>query len=302
MDPIARIAEYKRQHNAVILAHNYQLPEIQDVADIRGDSLGLAIEAARAQADTIVFCGVLFMAETAKILNPGRTVLIPEPEAGCPLADMITAEQLRAFQAEHPGARTVCYVNSSAEVKALSDICCTSSNAVKVLREAFTPDEEILFVPDRNLAAWAAGQLPDRTIIPWKGFCYTHHRLLPEVVDRARAEHPGAEVIVHPECPPAVTARADHVLSTGGMASHVATSPQREFIIGTELGMLYRLRQDNPDKVFHHAFEAMVCPNMKKTNLASLVSALETGSHEVTLDPDLITRARHSIDAMLEHV
>ncbi len=295
-----RIRQLAQDLGAVILAHNYQLPEIQEVADLCGDSLGLSVAAAQSQAPVIVFCGVYFMAETAKILAPQATVLIPEPEAGCPLADMITAEQLRAFQADHPGAKTVCYVNSSAAVKALSDLCCTSSNAVEVIRAAFSPKDEILFVPDRNLAAWVAAQLPDHRIIPWKGFCYTHHRLLPEFILQARAAHPEAEVLVHPECPPQVTAVADQVLSTGGMAKHVAASSRSEFIIGTEQGMVWRLAHDHPDKVFHHAFSAMVCPNMKKTTLSHLLAALEQRQHAVTLDPDLAAAARRGIQAMLD--
>ncbi len=299
VDARERIAELKTERGAVILAHNYQLPEVQEVADIRGDSLGLSIAAAETEAQVIVFCGVWFMGETAKILSPERTVLVPEPEAGCPLADTITGDQLRAFQAEHPGAPTVCYVNSSAEVKALSDICCTSSNAVEVVASVAGPGERVLCVPDRNLAAWVAGRLPDREIVAWKGFCPTHHRLLPEMVAEQRRAHPEAEVLVHPECRPEVTALADHVLSTGGMCAHVAASECTEFVIGTERGMLHRLAADNPGKRFHHAFGRMECPNMKKTTLGSVVMALEHSRHAVTLDPALSERAARSIRAML---
>ncbi len=243
MDLRARIGELKRRKNAVILAHNYQLPEVQDAADFVGDSLELSRKAAGLEASTIVFCGVHFMAETAAVLAPGKTVLLPEIEAGCPMADMINGRELRAWKAQNPGLKVVCYVNTSAEVKAESDICCTSSNAVAVVESLGV--DRVLFVPDKNLAAYVARET-GKTVIAWDGYCYVHHRFTPRDIEEARAKHPQAEVWVHPECPLDVIERADKVLSTGKMVLEARATTRREVIIGTEKGIIYRLSKENP--------------------------------------------------------
>lgn len=301
MDVVERIKQLKKERNAVILVHNYQLPEIQDIADYNGDSLGLSIEAAKTDADVIVFCGVWFMAETAKIISPNKTVLIPEPNAGCPMADMVTAEQLRELKEQHPNAKVMSYVNSSAEVKAECDICCTSANAVRIAEKAFSQEDEIIFVPDQHLARYTATQIK-RNFIYWKGFCPTHARILPELIEAKKKEHPEAEVIVHPECSMAVIELADKVLSTGGMCKYVPESDAKEFIIGTENGMVYRLQQDNPDKKFHTVSGLTVCPNMKKTTLDKVLMSLENMQHEVVVPKDIADKARVSIERMFDYV
>ena len=291
------IERLKRERNAVILAHNYTRPEVQDAADFTGDSLELARRATEVDADVIVFCGVYFMAETAAILNPSRTVLIPDPGAGCPMADMITGEQLRALKAAHPGAKAVCYVNSTAEVKAECDICVTSGNAEKVMR-TFAPDEEILFVPDQHLGGHIAGLL-GRTYTLWPGYCPTHQMITAKRVADARAAHPGAPVLVHPECAKDVRAADDHALSTGGMCRFARESDAREIVVGTETGILHRLRKENPDKVFHPVNDRMVCPNMKKTTLDNLAASLREMKTRVVVPEDVAARARRAIEAML---
>jgi quinolinate synthase len=300
MDIIAEINKLKAERNAVILAHNYQLPEIQDIADYNGDSLGLSIEASKTKADVIVFCGVSFMAETAKIISPNKTVLLPAPDAGCPMADMITAEQLRSLKTKHPNAKVMCYVNSSAEVKAECDLCCTSANASFVANKAFEPTQEVIFVPDKHLANYTAKDT-GRTFIIHPGFCPTHNRILPEHVKAARAAHPGAEVLVHPECSLAVIAEADKALSTGGMGSYVPRSTANEFIIGTEEGMIYRLQKDNPTKKFYPLLPGvMVCPNMKKTTLEKVYLSLKEMKHRVEVPVDIAAKARGAIMRMIE--
>ena len=238
---IEKLSRLKSQRRAVILAHNYQRPEVQDAADYVGDSLGLSRQAAGTKAEVILFCGVDFMAETAAILCPGRKVLVPDPRAGCPMANMVTARELRALKAQHPAARVVCYINSSAEVKAESDVCCTSANAVQVVR-SLPADCEIIFVPDQSLGDYAAKQA-GRKLILWPGYCPTHHRILTADILRARSEHPGAKVVVHPECTADVIALADHVASTTGILKLCQSSPAKEFIIGTEIALLHRLRE-----------------------------------------------------------
>ena len=292
-----RIDELKRRRNAVILAHNYQPDEIQAIADFTGDSLELSRKCAQLEADVIVFCGVWFMAETAAILNPGKTVLIPDPAAGCPMADMLTGAQLRTFKAEHPGAKVVCYVNSTAEVKAESDICCTSANALAVVRSL--GDAEVLFVPDRHLGSYTAEKL-GKPLILWPGFCPTHQRLAVAEIAALRADHPGAPVLVHPECAKPVRDAADHVLSTGQMCRHVKRATERAFIIGTEMGILYRLRTENPDKAFYPVNDRLLCPNMKKISLEKVLWSLEDLQHRVTVDAAIAARARQSIEAMLK--
>jgi quinolinate synthase len=292
-----RIEELKRRRKAVILAHNYQLPEIQDIADFVGDSLELSRKAAGLDAETIVFCGVHFMAETAAILAPGKTVLLPEIEAGCPMADMINGRELRAWKDRYPGLKVVCYVNTSAEVKAESDICCTSSNAVAVVESLGV--DRVLFVPDKNLAAYVAKR-SGKTVIAWDGYCYVHHRFTPRDIEEARAAHPGAEVWVHPECPIEVSDLADKVLSTGKMVLEARTTASREVVIGTEKGIIYRLAKENPAVRFFPARETALCAHMKMTTIDKVLRALETDTYRVEVPPEIADRARGAIQAMIK--
>jgi len=291
-----RIEELKRRKRAIILAHNYQLPEVQDAADFTGDSLELSRKAASLDAEIIVFCGVHFMAETAAVLAPEKTVLLPEPAAGCPMSDMVTARELRMWKEKYPGRPVVCYVNTSAEVKAESDICCTSSNAVAVVNSLAA--EEVLFVPDKNLAAFVARET-GRRIIAWDGYCYVHHRFRPEDIRAARAAHPGAEVWVHPECPLDVIDLADRVLSTGKMVGEARTTQAREVVIGTEKGIIYRLTKENPAVRFFPARDAALCVNMKMTTLEKVLAALEDKVPPVTVPAAVADRARKAIEAMI---
>ncbi len=295
-DLIKKIRELKKKREAIILAHNYQLPEVQEIADITGDSLELSRAAARTEAKVIVFCGVHFMAETAKVLSSAKTVLLPDEQAGCPMADMITREQLLEFKSAHPGIPVVAYVNTSAEVKAESDICCTSANAVRVVESL--ESREILFVPDKSLAAYVASKT-SKTIIPYCGYCPTHHRILASDVLRAKREHPEALVIAHPECTMDVISLADAVESTSGMLRFVAASQAKEFIICTERGLLYRLKKENPNKVFYNPSPVNVCPNMKKINLEKILWSLEDMQPAIELPEDVITRARCAIERMI---
>ncbi len=291
------IRELLARRNAVLLAHNYQRDEIQEIADITGDSLGLSQEAARSGAEVIVFCGVHFMAESAAILSPAKTVLLPRMDAGCPMADMITADDLRTWRTVHPGAVVVTYVNSSAEVKALSDVCCTSSNAVNVVRSV-PPEKEIFMVPDRNLAHYVA-KVSGRRLSWWDGYCPTHERLTAADTARAKGAHPDALLVVHPECRPEVVAMADAVLSTSGMYSYCRRSTAMEFVVGTEMGILYRLRKENPGKKFHLASRALLCPNMKLTTLEDVRDALATLSPVVTVPREIREKALAALEAML---
>ena len=285
-----------KQRNAILLAHNYMRDEVQEIADITGDSLGLSIEAAKTDADVIVFCGVHFMAESAAILSPGKTVLLPRLDAGCPMADMVTEPGLMEMKAMFPGVPVVTYVNSSAAVKALSDICCTSANAVKVVNSL--PDQEIIFVPDRNLGQYVA-RFADKTFHFWDGFCPTHERLKPEAVLRLKADHPDALFMCHPECNPAVVALADQVCSTSGMYDFCKGSEARKFLVGTEAGILYRLRRENPDKEFILASPALICPNMKLTSLEDILAALQTMQPVVTVTEEVRIPAKRALDRML---
>ena len=293
---VEEISRLRRERRAVILAHNYCRAEVQDVADFTGDSLELARRASGVEADVIVFCGVYFMAETAAILNPGKTVLVPDETAGCPMADMITGEQLRELKARHPGAAAVCYVNCPAEVQAACDICVTSGNAERVMA-TFPKDREIIFVPDRHLGSHIAEKLGVSYIL-WPGYCPTHARLTAKMVEDARAAHPGAPVMVHPECRREVRDAADERLSTGGMCAFARTSPAREFIVGTETGILHRLRGENPEKKFWPVAD-VTCPNMKKATLEKVRDCLRDMTPRVTVPPDVAARARRAIDAML---
>ena len=293
----AEIERLKRERRAVILAHNYCRGEVQDVADFTGDSLELARRATEVDADVIVFCGVYFMAETAAILNPGKTVLIPDPTAGCPMADMVTAAQLRELKAKHPGAAAVCYVNSTAEVKAECDICVTSGNAERVMA-TFPADREIIFVPDQHLGSHIMGLL-GRKYILWPGYCPTHAALSAKSIADARAAHPGAPVLVHPECSRDVREAADERLSTGGMCRYARESAAKEIVVGTEVGILHRLQLENPEKTFYPVNDRLVCPNMKKTTLENLAESLRETKHRVTVPDDIAVRARRAVEAML---
>ncbi|MBQ8126100.1 MAG: quinolinate synthase NadA [Kiritimatiellae bacterium] len=296
-EKIVEIRRLAKERGAVILAHNYQRAEVQDAADWTGDSLELARKATEIEADVIVFCGVYFMAETAAILNPSKTVLIPDPTAGCPMADMITGAQLRALKAQHPGAKAVCYVNSTAEVKAECDLCVTSGNAERVM-QTFAPDEEIIFVPDQHLGGHIAGLLGRRYIL-WPGYCPTHAALTVKAIQDARAAHPGAPVLVHPECAKDIRDAADARLSTGGMCRFARESSAPEIIVGTEVGILHRLRQESPGKRFYPVSERLVCPNRKKTTLENLMESLREMKTRVTVDAAVARRAKRAIDAML---
>jgi quinolinate synthase len=292
-----KIAKLKKKRNAVIIAHNYQRDEIQEIADISGDSLALSQAAVRTDADVIIFCGVQFMAESASILNPGKTVLLPLMEAGCPLADMITPEKLRAKRKEYPQAAIVCYVNSSAEVKAESDIACTSSNAVAVVRSL--KEKDVIFVPDRNLGRYVQTQVPEKNIVLWDGFCPTHIRVQEEDIVKAKQKHPGAEVIAHPECNPEVLALSDHICSTGGMFTYVRQSSSKEFIISTESGMLYKLKKENPVKQFYLPTPHLVCANMKLITLGWVAHSLENMVYEIKVAPEIRDKAKKTLDRML---
>jgi len=294
---LARLDELKRERNAVILGHNYQRPEVQDASDFTGDSLGLSRRAAETEADVILFCGVHFMAETAAVLCPDKTVLIPDLNAGCPMANMATVRELEQVKAQHPDAAVVCYVNSTAEIKAMSDVCCTSANAVEVVR-SIPEDREVLFVPDRSLGSWVSKQL-GRELILWQGYCPTHHRMLPEHVAAARRAHPDAELVVHPECLDEVVAAADYVASTSGMLRYCKASGAKEFIIGTETGMLHPLRKENPGKEFFPVTELADCPDMKLVTLEKMVWALEEMQYRVEVPPDIAERAGGAIQRML---
>ncbi|MCG2795055.1 MAG: quinolinate synthase NadA [Actinomycetia bacterium] len=291
-----QVLKVKEERNAVILAHNYQRPEVQDIADFTGDSLGLSREAAKTDADVIVFCGVHFMAETAHILSPQKVVLLPEMMAGCPLADMAEAGQVARAREENPGAVVVSYVNTTAEVKAVSDYCCTSSNAVHVVRAV--PGDRVLFVPDRNLARYVAG-LVDKEVIPWNGYCSTHDEITVEQVESALEAHPGAEVIAHPECRPEVLAISDHICSTSGMADAALRSIAWEFIVATESGMLYPLGKAVPDKSFYTPAAEPLCPSMKLTTLSKVLWALQTLEPRITLPEEIRVRARRAVERML---
>ena len=296
---IENILQLKRQRNAVILAHNYQLGEVQDIADFVGDSLELSQKAAETDAEVIVFCGVHFMAETASILCPDKVVLLPDTHAGCPMADMITAEKLRQRKRELPDAAVICYVNSTAEVKAESDICCTSANAVKVVESVDAT--EILFVPDQYLGHYIATKT-NRKMVLWPGYCPTHVRIQPEDITRRKKEYPQAKAIVHPECRPEVIALADETLSTGGMCRFARETEVEEIIVGTEIGIIYRLRKENPRKKFIPASEQAICPNMKQITLEKILWSLEDMAFEVKVPEAIRLKAKGAVDKMLEVV
>ena len=290
------ILRLKEDRHAIILAHNYQTADVQDIADLTGDSLELSRAAATMDGDVIVFCGVDFMAETAAIISPEKTVLLPANDACCPMADMITADELKLVKSRHPEAAVVCYVNTTAEVKAESDICCTSSNAVKVVNSL--QEDQIIFVPDRNLGLYTQ-RFTKKEILPWEGFCTVHDRITPDHVRKAHDLHPDAVILVHPECRPEVIDLADHVASTSGIIRYVCESPKKEFIIGTEIGILHRLRKECPTKKCYPLSPAAICSNMKKTDLNKVRNALISLQPRITVPEEIAHRARCAIERML---
>jgi quinolinate synthase len=295
-DIVERIQKLKRELNAIIIAHNYQSGDVQDVADFVGDSLELSQKAAQIDSEMIVFCGVHFMAETASILSPEKTILIPEIEAGCPMADMIDGGELREWKKQYPGRKVVCYVNTTAEVKAECDICCTSSNALEVVESL--EGDEILFAPDKNLAAYVA-RFTKKKIIPWDGFCYVHNNILVGDIEEKRRLYPNAEVWVHPECRPEVIDAADRVFSTGKMVKGARETKKKTIILGTEAGMVYRLKKENPDKDFCPAKDMAFCFNMKKIDINGVLRSLENRVYRVEVTLEIRRRALGAIEKMI---
>ena len=292
-----QIVQLKQEKKALIIAHNYQRPEVQDIADFTGDSLALSRKAAATDAEVIVFCGVHFMAETAKILSPEKVVLLPDKEAGCPMADMITAEQLDEERAKHPGARVVCYVNSSASVKAGSDICCTSANAVQVV-EAMDGDRPILFVPDQYLGHYVMRKT-GRELQLWPGYCPTHMKITVKDIDTRRALFPDARVLVHPECRPDVIDAADEALSTGGIIRYAGEYQGKTLIVGTETGILHRLKKENPDVKYVPVTDKSLCPNMKKIDLGKVLLSLQEMEPRIEVPEDIRQGALAAVEKML---
>ena len=292
------ILRLKKERNAIILAHNYQIPAVQDAADIVGDSYSLSRHAAETDSEVIVFCGVHFMAESAKILSPDKTVLLPVRDAGCPMADMVTASGLRKMKARHPDAAVVCYVNSSAEVKAESDICCTSSNALKVVESL--ENKQVIFIPDKNLGSYIASKVRGKEIILWEGFCITHKRVKVEEVQKIRQLHPDAKILMHPECEPEVLKLADFIGSTSEIIRYAGEIPEKNIIIGTEEGVLHLLKKRNPDKNFYLLSTGLICANMKKTRLEDVHNALLHMQHQIHVDEAVRIKAMKALERMLE--
>lgn len=291
------IDRLKKERNALILAHFYQRLEVQDIADAVGDSFALAQKAQVADCDVIVLCGVRFMAESAKILNPGKTVYLPAADAGCPMADMVTPEDVLALREKYPAAAVVCYVNSSAAVKAVSDVCCTSSSAERIVRGL--PNRQIIFVPDQNLGAYCAKQVPEKEIILFNGCCPTHHRVTAEMAAAAKAAHPDAKFAIHPECRPEVLQYADYIGSTAGILSYVRKSEAAEFVIGTEVGVLEILQRELPEKKFYLLQSGFTCSNMKKTHLEDVRRALEGGEPEIVIPEAQLQGAKRALERMV---
>ena len=297
LDITQEIEVLKKQRGAVILAHYYQRPEVQDIADYVGDSYALSKLAKELPQQVIVFCGVHFMAESAKIISPEKTVLLPDLNAGCPMAEMVGEEDVIALKKAHPNAAVVCYVNSTAKVKALSDICCTSSNAIRVVNSL--PQEDIIFIPDQNLGHYVAQKVPEKNIILFDGYCITHHRIKADDVIKAREALPDAVFAVHPECKPEIVEMADFVGSTSEIIDFVSNSPKEKFIIGTEMGVLHPIQKRNPNKRLYLLSQGLVCPNMKKITLENVKNALLNNEYEMKLDDETIEKARNSLDKML---
>lgn len=300
MKRVTEIECLKKERDALILAHNYQNDEIQDIADIVGDSLALSRAAASATSKVIVFCGVHFMAESAAILSPEKTVLLPDETAGCPMAEMADAEEVLRWRKSYPNAVVVSYVNSTATVKALSDYCCTSANAVKLVRNI--PETEIIFLPDQNLGRYVAEQVPEKTIHIWPGYCITHHRVTPEEILEAKALHPDALVLVHPECRTEVLKTTDFVGSTSQIIEFAKKSSHSKFIIGTEMGILHCLKKQNPDKQFYLATPGLVCPNMKLVTLPKVLASLKNLAPVITVAPEIRVKAKAALDRMLQYI
>ncbi len=292
-----QIKQLAAEKNALLIAHNYERDEIQEIADITGDSLALSIEARDTDKQVIIFCGVHFMAESAAILAPDKIVVLPRADAGCPMADMVTADGLRALKKQHPDATVVTYVNSSAAVKAESDICCTSSNAVSVARSVAA--RKLLLVPDRNLGRYIASRVPEKECICWEGYCPTHDQLAVAEIEQAKADNPDALFMVHPECQPEILELADHICSTSGMYEFAAKNPAKKFIVGTENGILWRLRKENPTKQFIMPSQGLVCPDMKLTRLEDILHCLETLEPRITVKEDIRIKAKLALDKML---
>ncbi len=293
-----RILKLKKEKNAIILAHNYQKPDIMEIADFIGDSLDLSRKAAEAKEKLIVFCGVRFMAETAKILAPEKMVLLPAQDAGCPMASMINARQVLELKAQYPNAKTVCYVNSTAEVKAVVDVCCTSANALSIVKNIEA--EEIIFVPDENLGAYCQ-RFTQKRIILWKGHCYVHNNIKKSQMEEAIAKYPKAVILVHPECKAEVIDMAHEVLSTNNMLKFVKKSKEKDFIVGTEVGLIYRMAKENPGKNFFPINDDIFCYNMKKTNLMDVYYSLEKEKTKIELSSEIISAAKKSLEVMLKY-
>lgn len=296
-DIIKKIQELKSKNNAIILVHNYQLPEVQDIADFLGDSLDLAKKAQNTNAETIIFCGVDFMAESAKILNPDKNVILPDITAQCPMANMVNIPNLLKLKKEHPDAEVVAYINTTANAKIHSDICCTSANGVKVVKSLSS--KKIIFIPDQNLGAYIQKQVPDKEIIIWPGICLTHHKIRKQDILKLKKEHPKAEVLVHPECKPEVIDIADYAFSTNGMINHAKESDALEFIIGTEKEICYRLKKENPKKEFY-PIKYAICPNMKKITLNKVLKSLETLEPKIKLSNEIMQNAKKPLQRMMD--
>jgi quinolinate synthase len=294
---LSKINRLKKEKNAIILVHNYQIPEVQDIADFLGDSLDLSIRAGETDAENIVFCGVRFMAESAKILNPEKNVIIPDISALCPMANMVDPQKLSLVKNDNPDAKVVAYVNTTAEVKAISDICCTSANGVKVVRNLNC--NKIIFVPDRNLGDYIQKKVPEKQMILWPGFCSTHNRISKTQIINLVDKFPYSEVLVHPECRSEVIELADYVFSTNGMVNHARKSEKKEFIIGTEKELCYRLKKENPNKNFY-PIKSAICPNMKKINLEKVLNSLETLKPRISLSDEIIKNAKEPLKRMID--
>lgn len=293
----ARIKELKKKHNAIVLAHNYQIPEVQDIADFLGDSLDLAMKASKTDAKNIVFCGVDFMAQSAKILNPDKNVIIPDIEAECPMAHMVDTDDLNKLKNDHPDAEVVAYINTTAETKTLSDICCTSANGEKIVKSLSS--KKVIFIPDRNLGLYVQRFVPEKEMILWPGICPTHHKIRKEEILKLKEKHPDAEILVHPECRPEVIDISDHAFSTNGMVNHAKNSDAKEFIIGTEKELCYRLKNENPGKTFY-PLKTAICPNMKKITLEKVLNSLKTLEPKIQLPDEIMKKAKQPLQRMME--
>jgi len=293
----SKIKELKKKNNTVILVHNYQIPEVQDIADFVGDSLDLAMKATKTDAENIIFCGVDFMAESAKILNPSKNVIIPDIEAECPMANMVNLNDLKKLKNDHPDAEVVAYINTTAKTKILSDICCTSANGVKVVKSLLS--EKIIFIPDRNLGSYIQRFAKDKEMILWPGICPIHHKIRKEDILTIKKKHPDAEILVHPECRPEVIDISDHTFSTNGMVNYAKTSDTKEFIIGTEKELCYRLKKENPDKTFY-PLKSAICPNMKKITLEKVLNSLKTLEPRIKLSNEIMEKAKQPLQRMME--